>query len=176
VNDSASVAIAGPAEPGPNVHEPEEGARPTVLLPFTHLIRISLYWLGLTAIDSAVGLVIQNRIQFDRTLVPDPYTTGTMLAIVGLGGTILAIMIQLTVGYISDFTLSRWGAGSPTSSSDRCSTWCSCWASRTEHAARAGRLLRPPPGQHQRRPRPFQGYVPDLVAEPQVGRRAPSSA
>ena len=108
MDDTATLATAIPAEP-----DPEEGARPTALLPVSHLIRISAYWLGLTAIDSAVGLVIQNRIQFDRTLVPDVYTTGTLLAVVTLGGTMLAILIQPTVGYISDFTQSRWGRRKP---------------------------------------------------------------
>ena len=28
-------------------------------------VRISLYWLGLTAIDAAVGLFIHNRLEFD---------------------------------------------------------------------------------------------------------------
>ena len=39
-------------------------ARPTATLPIGHLLRISLYWLGLTAIDGAVGLFIQNRLKF----------------------------------------------------------------------------------------------------------------
>ena len=42
------------------------GARPTALLPIPQLVRISLYWLGLTAIDAAVGLFITNRLEFDH--------------------------------------------------------------------------------------------------------------
>ena len=38
-----------------------DSGRATVRLPIGHLIRISLYWLGLTAIDGAVGLFVQNR-------------------------------------------------------------------------------------------------------------------
>ncbi|MGP1675337.1 MAG: hypothetical protein ACTS8Z_09000, partial [Candidatus Limnocylindrales bacterium] len=50
-----------PSEPAPL----EAGShRPTAILPIGHLIRISLYWLGLTAIDGAVGLFIQNRLNF----------------------------------------------------------------------------------------------------------------
>ena len=41
---------------------PDIGARPTALLPIPQLVRISLYWLGLTAIDAAVGLFITNRL------------------------------------------------------------------------------------------------------------------
>ena len=52
--------------------------RPTATLPIGHLIRISLYWLGLTAIDGAVGVFIQNRLNFGPMAVdqqrgrPDP--------------------------------------------------------------------------------------------------------
>ena len=38
--------------------DPDDGARPTALLPIAQLLRISLYWLGLTAIDAAVGLFV----------------------------------------------------------------------------------------------------------------------
>ncbi|HEV8699045.1 MAG TPA: hypothetical protein VGQ89_15215, partial [Candidatus Limnocylindrales bacterium] len=44
--------------------------RPTTKLPFAHLARISAYWLGLTAIDAAVGQVVNNRILFEGW-VPD---------------------------------------------------------------------------------------------------------
>ena len=67
------TAIQGTATfPGGTVDPGEEGARPTALLPMTQLLRISAYWLGLTAIDAAVGLFITNRLEFDK-LVP----TGT---------------------------------------------------------------------------------------------------
>ena len=44
--------------------------RPTALLPLTHLIRISLYWLGLTAIDGAVGRFVQDRLNFGDLVAP----------------------------------------------------------------------------------------------------------
>ena len=52
------TAIAIPAD------EPEAGARPTALLPISQLLRISAYWLGLTAIDAAVGQFISIRLEF----------------------------------------------------------------------------------------------------------------
>ena len=50
----------------PATAEAADSGRPTALLPVGHLIRISLYWLGLTAIDGAVGLFIQNRLELRR--------------------------------------------------------------------------------------------------------------
>ena len=47
MDDTATMAM-GPQPDG------EDGSRPTTLLPASHLLRISAYWLGLTAIDSAV--------------------------------------------------------------------------------------------------------------------------
>ena len=50
--------------PSPAANE-TPGARPTASLSIGHLARISLYWLGLTAIDGAVGVFTQNRLNFD---------------------------------------------------------------------------------------------------------------
>jgi MFS family permease len=171
VDDIATTVTGMPVGSGP-APEPDSagGARPTSLLPFSHLIRISLYWLGLTAIDSAVGLVIQNRIQFDRTLVPDVYTTGTLLAVVTLGGTLLAILIQPTVGYLSDYTQSRWGRRKPYivmgSLLDVVFLLGIAYSNTLLALAAFFALLQVSTNVARG---PFQGYVPDLVAEPQVG-------
>jgi MFS family permease len=165
VDGTATIATAqqgGTADPG------EESARPTALLPMTQLLRISAYWLGLTAIDAAVGLFITNRLEFDK-LVPTA-NVGTTLFMITVGGAIVGIIIQPTVGYISDFTVSRWGrrkpyivfgslldvvflAGIATSSTVLMLASFYLLLSISTNIARG----------------PFQGYVPDLVAEPQVG-------
>lgn len=148
----------------------DEGQRPTALLPVSHLLRISAYWLGLTVIDAAVGLVIQNRIQFDRALVPDPLLTGTALMLVGLGGTALAIFAQPTVGYLSDFTVSRWGRRKPYivagSLLDVVFLLGIAYSSSLIALAAFFALLMLSTNTARG---PFQGYVPDLVAESQVG-------
>ncbi len=110
MDDTATSAIpaAGGATPE---DEPETGARPTALLPMTQLLRISAYWLGLTAIDAAVGLFITNRLEFDH-LVPRGDVGTSMLMITAVGA-IVGIIIQPTVGYISDYTVSRWGRRKP---------------------------------------------------------------
>src|SRR6478672_2123808 len=147
---------------------PDIGARPTALLPIPQLVRISLYWLGLTAIDAAVGLFITNRLEFDH-FVPQE-NVGTTLFLVGIGGSIVGIIVQPTVGAISDYTVSRWGrrkpyivfgslldlvflAGIATANNVLIlGVFVSLLAIST-NIARG----------------PFQGYVPDLIAERQVG-------
>ncbi len=77
-----------------------------------HLIRISLYWLGLTAIDGAVGLFIQNRVNFGP-FAADPLEVGRILFLLSIPVAVISILIQPTVGSISDYTVSRWGRRKP---------------------------------------------------------------
>ncbi len=146
----------------------EAGGRPTALLPIPQLLRISAYWLGLTAIDAAVGLYITNRLEFDNLVARAD--VGTSMFQVGIGAAILGILIQPTVGYLSDYTVSRWGrrkpfivfgslldlvflAGIAAGSSVLMLGAFMLLLSVSTNIARG----------------PFQGYVPDLIAEPQVG-------
>jgi MFS family permease len=177
VDDTATTATTAPASvtgssltarlPGDTAGR-DDGARPTALLPMTQLLRISAYWMGLTAIDAAVGLFITNRLEFDK-LVPTA-NVGTSMFLIGIGAAIFGIVIQPTVGYLSDFTVSRWGrrkpyivfgslldlvflAGIAMGSSVLMLAAFMLLLSISTNIARG----------------PFQGYVPDLVAEPQVG-------
>ncbi|MEO5965332.1 MAG: MFS transporter, partial [Candidatus Limnocylindrales bacterium] len=161
MTDSATLAT-------PMAEEPGAGARPTALLPRSQLLRISAYWLGLTAIDAGVGLFITNRLEFDK-LVPTE-SVGTSLFMIGIFASIVGILIQPTVGYLSDYTVTRWGrrkpyivvgslldvvflAGIATSNSVLMLATFMLLLSVSTNIARG----------------PFQGYVPDLIAEPQVG-------
>ena len=147
-----------------------DGSRPTALLPMTHLFRISAYWLGLTAIDAGVNIAIQNRVQFDRSIVADPLMTGTAAAVVGLAGALIAIVVQPTVGYLSDFTRSRWGRRKPYivagSLLDVAFLLGIAFSSSLLALAAFVALLAISTNTARG---PFQGYVPDLVAESQVG-------
>ncbi|HEX3428766.1 MAG TPA: MFS transporter [Candidatus Limnocylindrales bacterium] len=144
------------------------GARPTVELPIGHLVRISLYWLGLTAIDGAVGLFTQNRLNFGG--FADPLEIGRIAFLISIPVAFLSILIQPTVGAISDFTVSRWGrrkpfivfgslldlmflAGIATANNVLILGAFVALLSISTNIARG----------------PFQGYVPDLIAERQVG-------
>ena len=147
----------------------EPYVRPTTALPLGHLVRISLYWLGLTAIDGAVGLFIQNRVNFGA-FAADPLEVGRILFLLSIPVAVISILIQPTIGSISDYTVSRWGrrkpyivigsvldvvflAGIATSSSILMLGAFAALLSVSTNIARG----------------PFQGYVPDLVPEKQVG-------
>lgn len=143
-------------------------ARPTTLLPIGHLIRISLYWLGLTAIDGAVGLFIQNRLNFSGMV--DPLEIGRVTFLISIPVAVISILVQPTVGAISDYTVSRWGrrkpyivigslldlvflAGIALADTVLILGAFAALLSFSTNIARG----------------PFQGYVPDLIAEKQVG-------
>ncbi|MGH2477556.1 MAG: MFS transporter [Candidatus Limnocylindrales bacterium] len=142
--------------------------RPTATLPVGHLIRISLYWLGLTAIDGAVGLFIQNRLNFGG--FADPLEVGRITFLLSIPVAVISILIQPTVGSISDYTVSRWGrrkpyivfgslldlvflAGIATANNVLILGAFAALLAFSTNIARG----------------PFQGYVPDLIPEKQVG-------
>jgi MFS family permease len=142
--------------------------RPTALLPVGHLVRISLYWLGLTAIDGAVGLFIQNRLNFGG--FADPLEIGRIAFVISIPVAVLSIIIQPTVGAISDYTVSRWGRRKPYivfgSLLDLVFLAGIATANNVVVLAAFAALLAVSTNIARG---PFQGYVPDLIAEKQVG-------
>ncbi len=142
--------------------------RPTRHLPVAQLIRLSAYWLGLTAIDSAVNLFVQYRVNYGDLV--SQYEVGRALFIVGLAGVFISVAVQPTIGAISDYTVSRWGRRKPwivigsgldvlfllgiaTSNSLLAIAAFVALLQFSTNVARG----------------PFQGYVPDLVPAAQVG-------
>ena len=88
----------------------ESPATPTRLLPLSQLIRLSVYWLGLVAVFQGIGRTMQERI---KDLVPDESVQYTTLGVVQMAGVIIAVLVQPTVGSISDYTISRFGRRKP---------------------------------------------------------------
>jgi len=164
----ATLELDGPTGSAAPEADPEAGARPTALLPLTQLLRISAYWLGLTAIDAAVGLFITNRVEFDGLVPRDD--VGKSLFVIGIGGAIIGIIIQPTVGYISDYTVSKWGRRKPyiVFGSLLDVVFLMGIATGNSVLMLAAFVLLLNVSTNIARG-PFQGYVPDLVAEPQVG-------
>lgn len=84
--------------------------RPTAVLPVSQLFQLSVYWFGINSIWGAIdGVVLQKRVP---ELV-DPGTGGTALAVIKVVAVLMAIVIQPTIGSISDYTISRWGRRKP---------------------------------------------------------------
>ena len=161
MNRMDTEAGAAPVVVGPD-------GRPTTRLPLTHLARLAAYWLGLTAIDSAVSIVIQNKVQFEG-FVPE-LEVGRTLFLIGIAGAVIGILIQPTVGAISDYTVSRWGRRKPYivigSILDVFFLLGIAYSNSVVALALFVALLAFSTNIARG---PFQGYVPDLVPTQQVG-------
>ncbi|HET7029660.1 MAG TPA: MFS transporter [Candidatus Limnocylindrales bacterium] len=142
--------------------------RPTAALPTSALVRISLFWLGLTSIDAVVNAAVQSRIKFEHLV--EPGTEGSSLALVAVLTFVFSVAIQPTVGSISDYASTRWGRRKPfivggalfdalflvgiaTANSLLAIAAFATLLALSTNVARG----------------PFQGYVPDLVPDRQVG-------
>jgi MFS family permease len=142
--------------------------RPTARLPMGHLIRISLYWLGLTAIDGAVGLFIQNRLIFGG--FSDPLEVGRITALLSIPVAIISIVIQPTIGSISDYTVSRWGRRKPyIVIGSLLDLVFLAGIAMADTVLMLGAFVALLAFSTNIARGPFQGYVPDMVPEPQVG-------
>jgi len=92
------------------IDEPTADGRPTAILPLSQLFQLSVYWFGINSIWGAIdGVVLQKRVP---ELV-DPGTGGTALAVIKVVAVLMAIVIQPTIGSISDYTITRWGRRKP---------------------------------------------------------------
>jgi len=146
----------------------DAAGRPVADLPVLQLIRISLYWLGLTVVWSGLLDIVNGRLQFTG-LVPKG-SEGAGAAEIAIAGAVIAILVQPTVGQISDFTKSRWGRRKPYifigSTLDLLFLWAIATSNTVVALAVFVALLQFSSNFAQG---PFQGYVPDLVPAKQVG-------
>jgi MFS family permease len=142
--------------------------RPTRLLPFPQLLRLSLYWLGLSSIFAGVSQINQGRIQFAG--LAEKGREGEALFSVSVLGALVAIAVQPTIGSISDYTITRWGRRKPYiligSVLDVVFLYGMANSNTLLMIAVFLILLQFSSNFAQG---PFQGYVPDLVPAAQVG-------
>lgn len=88
---------------------PAQGAAPTRDLPLLHLLELSVYWFGISIIWGGLdGAIIPFRLE---QAYPDDF--GLRFAIISAAAVIMAIVVQPTVGMISDYTITRWGRRKP---------------------------------------------------------------
>ena len=145
-----------------------DGSRPTDRLPIRELLRISLYWLGLSSIFAGLNTILTGRLEFTGLVPADQ--AGRALFAVEISGAIIAVLVQPTIGSISDYTVSRWGRRKPyifIGSLLDVVFLVGIATSNTLLAIAAFiALLQFSSNLAQG---PFQGYVPDLVPAEQVG-------
>ncbi|MFV2062134.1 MAG: MFS transporter [Chloroflexota bacterium] len=143
--------------------------RPTTRLPARDLLRVSLYWLGLSSIFAGLGTVLASRLVFDG-LVANQDEAGRTLALLFIPGALIAIIVQPTIGSISDYTASRWGRRKPYifigTILDVIFLAGIAFSQEIIAIAAFIALLQFSSNFAQG---PYQGYVPDLVPAPQVG-------
>jgi MFS family permease len=135
-------------------------------LPLSQLVTLSIYWLGIQTIWGGLNItIIPGRLD---DLSRD--TQGTLLAIIMIAGAIAPILIQPTVGVISDYTVTRWGRRKPyiVVGALLDVVFLAGIAFNSDFAAMVAFyfLLQVSSNFAQG---PFQGYVPDLVPAKQVG-------
>src|SRR3954470_9464804 len=142
--------------------------RPVARLPNRELIRMSLYWLGLSSIFAGLTAIMTGRLPF--TDLADKATAGRALFLISITGVIIAIIVQPTIGSISDYTISRWGRRKPyifIGSILDLVFLVGIASSNTLIAIAAFIALLQFSSNFAQGP--FQGYIPDLVPAPQVG-------
>ncbi|HYM53553.1 MAG TPA: MFS transporter, partial [Candidatus Dormibacteraeota bacterium] len=136
------------------------------LLPFHQLLTLSIYWLGIQTIWGGLNtIIIPGRLD-DMSRE----TAGTLMAIIFIAGAVAPILIQPTVGVISDYTVTRWGRRKPyiVIGALLDVVFLLGFAASNEFMAMVAFyfLLQVSSNFAQG---PFQGYVPDLVPAKQVG-------
>lgn len=143
-------------------------SRPTVALPLRQLLSLSIYWLGINAIWTGLHvLVLPKRMEALFGLG----NAGLGLGLITIAGVATAVVVQPTIGAISDYTVSRWGRRKPYivigGVLDILFLWALASAQTYVAILLALVLLQFSSNLAQG---PFQGYVPDLVPGRQVGR------
>jgi Na+/melibiose symporter-like transporter len=150
------------------VPQSDAHGRPTKELPLRQLIRMSLYWFGLSSIFAGLTAILSGRLEF--VLEIPKGEVGRTLFLLTIGGAVLAMIVQPTVGSISDYTTSRWGRRKPYiligSLLDVVFLAGIAFSNNLVAIAAFVTLLQFSSNFAQG---PFQGYVPDLVPAKQVG-------
>jgi MFS family permease len=144
------------------------GPRPTQPLPLSQLINLSVYWFGLTAIWAGLdATILPKRLE---ELV-GPASLGLALGITVFAGVLMPILVQPTMGVISDYTTSRWGRRKPYIAVGATLDVVFLVALATSNSFIAivafYVLLQLSSNLAQG---PFQGYLPDLVPSRQVAQ------
>ena len=145
--------------------DPEDARRP---LPLSQLLTLSIYWFGIVIIWGGLNKIILPAMIEDQP--GGAANLGVLLAILVTVGVIAPILIQPTIGMISDYTVTRWGRRKPYIFIGTVLDVVFLYgvaSSQTYLALVAFYFLLQFSSNFAQGP--FQGYVPDLVPKRQVG-------
>lgn len=148
--------------------ERDSEGRPVAHLPKQRLFLLALYWLGISSIFSGLQAILTSRLEFQQMVAPG--TEGQAYLQMTILGSILALIVQPTIGNISDYTASRWGRRRPyivIGAALDVVFLAGVATSNTVIAIAAFYLLLQLSSNSAQGP--YQGYVPDMVPAAQVG-------
>lgn len=135
------------------------------LLPRNQLLSISIYWFGINAVWGGYEIFGQAKVE----QLVGTGTRGETLGYVEFAAALVAVLVQPTVGTISDYFVSRWGRRKPFILVGGLLDVVFIYGiatSQTVLALAAFLLLLSFSSNFAQGP--FQGYLPDLVPERQV--------
>jgi MFS family permease len=161
---------------------PVEQGRPAALLPWTQLGLISVYWFGINAIWGAYEGFGQKQIE----LIVGRGSVGSVMGPLELLGGLVAILTVPTIGSLSDYTTSRFGkrkgyiltgatfdllfiGGLSLIAMAQPRDWDGQALATTQTLVLYALLFLGLQFSSNFAQGPYQGFVPDLVAEQQVG-------
>lgn len=162
-----AAVVDGAAHPGEDARAPDDPSPdPRRSLPLSQLLSLSIYWLGIQTIWGGLNTVILPG-RLDNL---SRQTQGTLLAVLFIVGAAASLIVQPTVGVISDYTVTRWGRRKPYiiigSLLDLVFLAGIAFSNAFVAMVAFYFLLQVSSNFAQG---PFQGYVPDLVPARQVG-------
>lgn len=177
----------GPATPAgsrlPVGEGHDDSSRTAVRLPWRQLFVISVYWFGIQAIWGGYETFGQEQIKW----MVGEESKGLAIGLIESIGAMIALVVQPTAGVISDYTATRWGrrkayilVGSVmdvvflsglalVALPDPGKAWDGAALAGAETVVLYLALYMCLQFSSNMAQGPFQGYVPDLVPEPQVG-------
>jgi hypothetical protein len=106
MGDAAIAPVAAVPEVGPGAAGTWDAA-PTRILTGAQLLQLAVYWYGLVSVFNGVNVVIQERMPG----LVEARWVGLASGLVQIAGVAIAVLVQPTIGTISDYTMSRWPAG-----------------------------------------------------------------
>jgi MFS family permease len=159
-------------EPTTAKDDRDEFGRPKAPLAWGQLLAVTAYWIPITALQLALFVSVVPQF-VHNVLGADHELAGAAVGLLNTLGVIVAIVVQPTIGGISDNTRSRMGRRKPYilwgSIGDIVFMMLACWAFVNEsYWAFAGTIVLLQLSSNVAQG-PFQGYVPDLVPKRQVG-------
>jgi MFS family permease len=157
-------------------------ARPTRLLPLRQLALISVYWFGINAVWGGYEWFGQTQVE----LIVGQDSRGLTIGLLELLGALVPILVVPTVGSLSDYTTSRFGrrkgyiitgaafdllflSGLALIAQAEPDGWQGEALGTSTLMALYALLFIGLQVSSNVAQGPYQGFVPDLVAEPQVG-------